>query len=116
MERTSQRLYKCSSEFYPEISEELIITGCHSILVDNITSEQRNKMEKIYVTADKYRLMAFADERAQPYVKEGSFTIWHVALENVNDRMNYGVWANGLLVETISIRSLKEFSGMTLKI
>jgi hypothetical protein len=58
--------------------------------------------------------MACLDERAMPYLEEGSFTIWHIALDNDNKYMNYGIYANGLLVETCSKRYLRESSGMTL--
>ena len=40
--------------------------------------------------------------------------IWHFALENEDYYKNYGVYANGLLVETCSKRMMKEYSGMTL--
>jgi hypothetical protein len=112
------RLYRCSKKNYPELTEDLIITGHHSILVSNITDEQRAKMidimGKIYVTDNKYRLAACIDDRAEPYEEEGIFNIWHIALENANYYMNYGIYANGLLVETCSKRCLKELSGMTL--
>jgi len=59
--------------------------------------------------------MAYIDERAEPWNSEGSYTIWHFALENTDDGMNYGVYANGgLLVETCPIRTLKNKSNMTL--
>jgi hypothetical protein len=109
-------LYRCSKEKYPELTEDLIITGHHSILVSNITDEQRGKiidvMGKIYITDNKYRLAACIDDRAKPYDKEGQFNIWHIALENSDYYMNYGIYANGLLVETCSRRYLKEISGM----
>jgi hypothetical protein len=113
------RLYKCTNEKYPEITEELIITGCHSILVDSIASEeQREQMIEVngdvYVTENKYRLSACIDPRAEPYEKEGIFNIWHLALEHENYYMNYGIYANGLLVETTSKRMIREFSGMEL--
>jgi hypothetical protein len=54
------------------------------------------------------------DERATPYLEKGLFNIWHIALDNNDYYMNYGIYANGLLVETCSKRYLKEFSGMTL--
>jgi hypothetical protein len=41
-------------------------------------------------------------------------TIYHIALENDDYYMNYGVYANGLLVETCSKRYLKELSRMEL--
>jgi hypothetical protein len=37
-----------------------------------------------------------------------------LALENNNYYMNYGVYANGLLVETCSKRYIKELSNMTI--
>jgi len=35
-------------------------------------------------------------------------------LEHQDNLMNYGIFANGLLVETCSERNLKELSGMEL--
>jgi surface protein len=117
--RGKDRLYRCSKESYPELTEDLIITGCHSILVDTITDEERAKSieitGRIFVTDKKYRLIACVDERAEPYEEEGVFNIWHLALDNDDIKMNYGVYANGgLLVETTSIRMLRQYSGMTL--
>jgi len=45
---------------------------------------------------------------------EDECMIYHFALENENVYANYGVLANGLLVETCSIRYLKELSNMDL--
>jgi hypothetical protein len=117
-ERIQNRLYKCSNSEYSQLSSDLYITGCHSILVDSITDKQRAdtiKLQgKIYVTDNKYRLMACVDENAKPWNSEGNYTIWHFALENNDYYMNYGVYANGLLVETSSKRYMKELSNMTL--
>jgi len=116
--RGKNRLYICSPDSYPEITEDLIITGCHSILSDSISDVQRETtielLGRIMVTDKKYRIMAFLDDRAKPYVKEGVFDIWHIALDHDDYYMNYGIYANGLLVETCSKRFLKELSGMTL--
>jgi hypothetical protein len=112
------RLYICKKEAYPELTEDLIVTGAHSILVDELTEEEREKTVfyagKILVTDQKYRLMACLDERAQPYRVEGVHTIWHLALEHDDPLMNYGIYANGLLVETASKRMMKDLSGMKL--
>jgi hypothetical protein len=118
-ERTEDRLYKCTPSAYPELTEDLVITGCHSILVDTLTDVQRAATEKslgkIFVTDRKYRLMAHIDERAEPWASAGDYTVWHFALENTDITMNYGVYANGgLLVETCSINFLKNKSNMTL--
>jgi hypothetical protein len=59
--------------------------------------------------------MACVDERAEPWNSAGEYTIYHFALEHADEAMNYGVYANGgLLVETCSIRSLRNRSNMQL--
>ena len=116
--RSKDRLYKCSKKMYPELTEDLILTGCHSILVGHLTEEQRalsiELTRDVYITEDRYRLIACLDDRAEPYEKEGVYNIWHIALENPNIFENYGIYANGLLVETMSIRMMINFSGKEL--
>jgi hypothetical protein len=116
-ERIENRLYKCSTSKYSQLKEDLYITGCHSILEYPITEKQKEETIKqlgiLYVTDKKYRLMACIDDRAEPWNSEGVYTIWHFALENSDDILNYGVYANGgLLVETCSISFLKKYSNM----
>jgi len=118
-ERIKDQLYKCSQEFFPEVFEDLVITGCHCILMDEfVDDEQIEKTREvngnIYITEDKYRIPACVDERTTVYETAGSYTIYHLALDNDDYYMNYGVYANGLLVETCSQRYLKELSNMTL--
>jgi hypothetical protein len=118
-ERTQNRLYKCATTLYEELTEDLFLTGCHSLLVDTLTDKQREEttkqLGKIFVTDRKYRLMACIDDRAQPWASAGTYTIWHFALEHTDEAMNYGVYANGgLLVETCSIRTLRSRSNMSL--
>jgi hypothetical protein len=116
--RIKDQLYRCSSSEYPEVFGELVITGCHSILVEDFFSDvQREKtMEynkgRIFITDNHYRLPAFLDNRASVYEHAGTYTIYHFALENEDYYMNYGVYANGLLVETCSKRYLKEIANM----
>ena len=109
------RLFVCTNENYPEIFEDLFITGLHSILVDDLTEKQNENIVKlfyledeIYVTEDKYRLPVCFDSRAKPYTTEGNYMIYHIALDHENENVNYGIYANGLLVETTSIKLLKD--------
>jgi len=115
---SKNRLYRLTPDKYPELIEDLIITGCHSVLVNNLTEEQREKSieytGRIFVTENKYRLIACLDDRAEPYPEEGVHPIWHFSLEHYDQKMNYGVYANGLLVETTSKRMMKELSGLKL--
>jgi hypothetical protein len=119
-ERIKDQLYVCSQAQYSEVWEDLVLTGCHSILVDDFVNEKQKKKAteinsgRVCVTDGKYRLPAAADERALVYDKPGTFAIYHLALENDDYYMNYGIYANGLLVETCSKRYLKELSNMLL--
>jgi hypothetical protein len=105
--RDKNSLYLCTRAAYPELTEDLIITGCHSILVDQITDAHRqgiiDTLERVFVTDKKYRLPACVDERAAVCQKVGAFTVWHFALEHTDIKMNYGVYAHGLLVESSPI-------------
>ena len=118
-ERIKDQLYKCSSNEFEEILEDLVLTGCHSILVDDFVSEtQKEKTAevngKIYVTDGKYRLPACVDERTSVYETPGSYKIYHLVLENDDYYTNYGIYANGLLVETCSKKNIKDLSDMEL--
>jgi len=116
--RSKYRLYRCRTEKYPTLFEDLIITGCHSILVHTLTVQERidtiDVQGATFVTDRLYRLPACVDRRAVPYEQEGVFTIWHFSLDNHDPFMNYGIYANGLIVETTSKRMMLERSGMDL--
>jgi hypothetical protein len=112
-ERITDKLYIYTNIDYPEIFEPLILTGGHSILIDEFRSaEEKCKAIKIlgglYGTDDKLRLPACVDERSNPYENEGIFKIYHIALDNSNETMNYGIYANGLLVESCPLIHIKE--------
>lgn len=110
--RTPSQLYK--------IGDDLVVTGCHSILTRELTVNQRDKLMEllgdIYVTDGLYRLPACLLSQAQATVFQpsGFYTIYHFALEHDNELMNYGVFANGVIVESCSKRMAKNPSSIHL--
>ena len=117
--RSTDKLYRCSTSEYPELTEDLIITGGHSILINDFKDhEQMEKTQDILkiicVTERHYRLPACVDDRTKIFEEQGVHTIWHFSLENTDYFNNYGVYANGLLVESTSNRMMVEKSGLTL--
>jgi hypothetical protein len=56
-ERVENRLYKCSPSKYSALTEDLYITGCHSILVDDLSEKEREGTKKslgrIFITDKK---------------------------------------------------------------
>jgi len=114
----SNRLFRLTTEKYPELFEDLVITGYHSVLVDEFhgieKTETRGLLGDIYITDGFYRLPACIDRRASIYEESGRHRIYHLALENDNYYGNYGIYANGLLVESCCKRYLLELSNMKL--
>ena len=109
------KIFKCTNANYPEIFEDLYITGLHAVLVDELTDEQQTQIkgiynDSVYITDDKYRLPVCYDERATLYETDNQekVVIFHLALDHKNENLNYGIYANGLLVETTSIRLMAE--------
>jgi len=109
------KIYKCSNDNYPEIFEDLYITGLHAVLVDELTDEQLTQIkcvynDSIFITDNKCRLPVCFDERATPHNtdEDEEVVIFHLALDHENENLNYGIYANGLLVETTSIGLIKE--------
>jgi hypothetical protein len=110
------QLYRCLHE---EVFGDLVLTGCHAVLVPFLKDEtQWEHVEQqfgcVYETDDLFRLPVCLDDRAVLYENEGVHTIYHIALEHPDYYMNYGIYAQGLLVESSSQRYLKELSGMEL--
>jgi hypothetical protein len=96
-ERIRDRLY-----IYPK--ENLILTGGHSVLLDEVSGTQLERIKEsfgnLFFTEGKIRLMAMDDDEAEPYLKKGPFPIYNFVLEAPNEHTNYGVFANGKLVES----------------
>jgi hypothetical protein len=118
-ERVQDRLYRCPMANYTQLTKDLYITGCHSILVARLSDKERRKTEEIlrqvFITGKMFRLMACVDERAEPWASDGMYTVWHLALENKDVTKNYGIYVNGgLLVETCCIQRMKNKSNLTL--
>jgi len=113
-ERTTNGLYKYSQNKFSELFEDLILTGWHSILVDDfVNQEQMEKNKNVfggvnYMIDDKYRLLSCVDDNAILYEKEGVVKVYHLAFENSDELANYGIYANGLLVESCTIKHIKE--------
>ena len=112
------RLYRLPKSISKGMTADLYITGEHCILHKSISDEFKERVRKhmgdVYITEHQYRVPACIDDRAEPYKDNDPVTIWHFALENHSIYRNYGVYANGLLVESCSIQYLTEMSNMEL--
>lgn len=117
--RNKDRLYKLTPAHYPELERDLIVTGCHCVLVDDLSDEIRGLLIElegdIFVTENMYRLPVYLDHRAEPFTEEGIMDVYHFALQSDDERINHAVYAEGeLLVETTSKRFMDKLGNMTL--
>jgi len=102
-------MYKMVKTDLNEGFEDLIVTGGHGILVNNITDEDKenykklgfyNEMEKI---DDKYLLTVAISHQFTQITTHDFYTYYHFVPENDGDNnRRFGVWANGILTETPS--------------
>jgi hypothetical protein len=67
--------------------------------------------EKFEIKLDnKFKLIAYYNERFEPFDEEGLFNIYHIVLENNGDKnKSYGIYANGILAESTTEESIKRF-------
>jgi len=85
--------------------EDLIVTGGHSILVDDLGEykEENEKLLGTQIIDNKYLFLAALSSDFSKIETVNVYTYYHFILENNgNDEERFGVWANGVLTETPS--------------
>ena len=101
-------MYKMIKTEANGLIEDLIVTGGHSILVDDLGSfkEENDKLFNVAESPkidDKYLLLAGVSDKFIKLENTNLYTYYHFILENNgNDEERFGVWANGILTETPS--------------
>ena len=91
---------------YLEPNSNLILTGGHSFLVDELTENQIHKMKKYWPLPkkiqDKYLLLSCFHEKCVKLTQEGIFDLYHLVLEDSDENQQFGIWTNGILTESMS--------------
>jgi hypothetical protein len=95
--------------------EELIVTGNHSILVSDLgeyAAENTRVLKGIPKIDDKYLLLSCVSKDFEKIQDKEIYTYYHFALEhNKNKDEQFGIWANGILTETMSVNKfLRKFN------
>jgi hypothetical protein len=91
-----KKMYKIEKKFHPELINDLYLIGCQSILVS--TLENNQKIKKL--TEGHYQSMASINEKCIPIFEKNTYKIWYIIFKNNNKFVNYGIYANGLLVSS----------------
>jgi len=84
--------------------------------LSNGSEEEREEVvklnRKIGITEGLYQLPSCINPDASIYEILGEYTVYHFALETEDENENFGVYANGRLVETCSIYNLQNHAKM----
>jgi hypothetical protein len=103
----SHCMYKMAKTDTNGLLEDLIVTGGHSILVDDLGQYKECNQRLFHGTTpkieDKYLLLAAASNEFVQLTEPKKYTYYHFIVENNDDdNEQFGVWANGVLTETPS--------------
>jgi hypothetical protein len=117
--RIIHQLYKYSKEDYPELIEDLVITGFHARLIDEYKDDEERENAHVLIHEDdkvdnKFKLPAYVDETSSVYEEKGMHNVFHIVLENEDIRGKYGIYANGMLVESCSKFDMINYAKMTM--
>ena len=99
-------MYKMKKTEENGLIEDLIVTGGHSILVDKVSDEEHQyQVNKIGIQKidDKQLLLASASPNFVKMEDVDLYAYYQLTPENNgNNNERFGIWANGVLVETPS--------------
>jgi hypothetical protein len=101
----SQCMYTLKKTDDNGLTENLTVTGYHSILVDDLGDhkEENDRILGQQTIDGKHLLLAAVSKNFTKVENNNVFTYYHFILENNNDNEErFGVWANGILTETPS--------------
>ena len=105
------KLFKIEKNKLPELTEDLYVSGKHSRLVDELTQEQISSTLKIWSKLqqinDKYLLMACVDDLFTDVKDENIYDMYQIILQSDSASQQYGIYANGLLSESMSIQTFE---------
>jgi hypothetical protein len=98
------RLKRC---MYRMKDHNVIVTGKHGLLVDEITTEEIKNIKKCGTSVrcidDKKVLPACASDKFEKITDIFEFELWHFVLENDDESKNYGIYiTDGILSESCS--------------
>ena len=93
-------------------TEDLFLTGAHSLLVDNLNDNQTKEILKYRQIEnckieDKYLLMTFCHELSEKINNNDIYELYHLVLENDDEYGQYGIYSNGILSESMSLNCYK---------
>jgi len=104
-------MYKMEKTESNGLLEDLIVTGGHAVLVDEL-GEYKEKNYEYFGGENKkiddtYLLLSAVSKDFEKLENSNLYTYYHFCLENDgNDEQYFGIWANGVLTEATSKKDI----------
>ena len=95
--KNNRCMYRMIKTKKNKLIDDLLITGYHSVLIDNFRHLKNEPSHKI---EDKCLRYAFMCSDFVPENNTNTYTYYHLTLESEDEDERFGIYANGLLVET----------------
>ena len=123
--KTINKLYVMKKTEKNGLIEDLVVTGSHALLKDELSEKEEKKMNILLsnfkdvnyerMIDDKQKVLACFDKRFEEYNEEGYFNIYHIVLEDEKGNYNnYGIYANGILAESTMEKTLSKLNNFDL--
>lgn len=111
-------MYKMRKTETNNLTEDLIVIGGHSLLVDELSEEEYFRTHYIWEIPskidEKYLLLAGISDKFERIEGDNIYTYYHFCVENDgDDETRYGIWASGALVETPCKRDILSYKNVT---
>jgi hypothetical protein len=108
-------MYKMVKTLTNGLTDDLIVTGGHSLLVDAISDEEQKRYDEMGIPSfskstidNKHLLLSCCSDQFTPMQDTGKYNYYHLLLENNDDEEErFGIWANGILTETPNVKTVK---------
>jgi hypothetical protein len=108
-------MYKMVKTLTNGLTDDLIVTGGHSLLVDAISDEEQKRYDEMGIPSfskstidNKHLLLSCCSDQFAPMQDTNLYNYYHLLLENNDDEEErFGIWANGILTETPNVKTIK---------
>jgi hypothetical protein len=108
-------MYKMAKTAENTLTDDLIVTGGHSLLVDAISDKEQKRYDSMGIPSfskstidNKHLLLSCCSDQFTPMQDNNRYNYYHLLLENNDDEEErFGIWANGILTETPNVKTVK---------
>jgi hypothetical protein len=92
-------IYKYSKDKNPDLTDDLYVTGGHSILVDELSEAEQDAAKKymggVFKIGNKFRLLSSTTDLFEPVNDNSRYTIYQLTMGEED-----AIYANGILTES----------------